>query len=84
MPLAKKFEEQLYKSCMGVLQMGNKYGTLRLEAACAKARAMNIYSFSTIQNILKNGQDKVFELNYATDSVPVCHHENERGASYYC
>jgi len=80
---AKMFEEQAYKACMGVLQLGSHYGNLRLEAACAKARAMNSCSFSTIQNILKNGQDKVIELNYATDSVPVSHHENERGASYY-
>lgn len=84
MLLSKKFEEQAYKACMGVLQLGSRYGQERLEAACAKARSLNSYSFSTVQNILKNGQDKVIELNYATDSIPVAHHENERGASYYC
>jgi hypothetical protein len=80
---AKKFEEQAYKACMGVLQLGGRFGNARLEAACGKARAMSSCSFSTVQNILKNGQDKVIELNYTTDSVPIFHHENERGASYY-
>jgi hypothetical protein len=68
---------------MGVLQLGSRHGQERLEAACAKARTLNSCSFSTVQNILKNGQDKVVELNYTADSIPVVHHENERGASYY-
>ncbi len=80
---ARKHEEQAYKSCMALLQLGKRHGNDRLEAACRKARSLGSCSFRTVQNILKNGQDHVTEANYTADTIAIAHHENERGAAYY-
>lgn len=79
---AQKIEEQAYKSCMGLLQMSKKYSPERLEAACTKAIFMNSCSYTTIANILKNGQDLIIYQESSTlKATP--EHENVRGAAYY-
>lgn len=79
---AHSVEEQAYKSCMGVLQMSKKYSDERLERACTKARVMNSYSYTTIKNILKNGQDLV-PIAQPPAQRPLPSHENIRGNTYY-
>ncbi|KLU62781.1 hypothetical protein CEB3_c08710 [Peptococcaceae bacterium CEB3] len=78
---AQSVEEQAYKSCMGVLQLSKKYSEERLESACAKARSINSFSFTTISNILKNGQDLIPPVPPARKALPA--HENVRGNKYY-
>jgi transposase len=73
-------EEQAYRSCMGVLQLGNKYGIERLEAACQKAFELKSPVYVTVRNILKNGTDLAFQ---PTQSAPLPAHENLRGGAYY-
>jgi transposase len=77
---AQNPEEQAYKACMGILQLGRQYGPARLEAACSKAVALGSCTYTTIKNILKNGQD-------AAETVPVAKptpiHENIRGGGYF-
>lgn len=79
---AQKIEEQAYKSCMGLLQMSKKYSPERLEIACAKAKVMNSCTYTTVANILKNGQDFVKPFVPASPKA-ASGHENIRGASYY-
>jgi len=81
---AKKHEEQAFRACMALLQLSSTYDETRLESACARACQMQSLSYTTVRNILKNGQDRIPDLCYTTDSVCVAHHENERGAAYYC
>ena len=76
---SQQVEEQAYRACMGVLQCSRKYGNERLEIACAKARSMNSCSYTTVTNILKNGQDK--QTLSTAKSTPK--HENLRGAGSY-
>ncbi|MCG9968387.1 IS21 family transposase [Pelotomaculum terephthalicicum JT] len=79
---AQKIEEQAYKSCMGLLQMSKKYSPERLETACTKAKAMNSCTYTTVANILKNGQDFVKpQVSAPQKATPS--HENVRGAAYY-
>ncbi|OPX94662.1 MAG: Integrase core domain protein [Pelotomaculum sp. PtaB.Bin104] len=78
---AQKIEEQAYKSCMGILQAAKKYSAERLENACAKAREMNSCSYSTVTNILKNGQDLLKPFSPSFKTVPI--HQNLRGRAYY-
>jgi len=75
-----KIEEQGYKSCMGVLQLGKKYGGTRLEAACRRARVLGSHTYSTVKTILTNGVEDF------TDDIakPTPKHENIRGSEYYC
>lgn len=79
---AQSVEEQAYKSCMGVLQMAKTYSEERLELACAKALIMNSFSYTTLRNILKNGQDQVTMAQPpGPKALPV--YENIRGNTYY-
>ena len=77
---AQHIEETAYRSCMGVLQMGSKYGNDRLEAACGKARAINSCTYTTIKNILKNAQDKT---PVPSQAKPTPLHENLRGSASF-
>jgi transposase len=73
-------EEQAYRACMGILQLSKPYGQARLESACAKAIALGSISYSTIGNILKNGQDTAEPASIAK---PTPNHENIRGGGYF-
>lgn len=79
---ARQVEEQAYKVCMGLLQLSKKYGDERLEAACLRAMSLNACNYTTVANILKNGQDtSVFKSSTAQAATPA--HANVRGAAYY-
>lgn len=78
---ANGIEEQAYKACMGVLQFSQKYGEERLENACTRARSIKSCTYTTIMNILKNGQDLIKPSVNQTKALPA--HENVRGQSYY-
>lgn len=74
--------EQGYRSCLGILRLGKKYGDERLEAACGRAGAARARSYRHIESILKNGLDRI---PLATEAAPagVGDHENVRGGDYY-
>lgn len=79
---ARQVEEQAYKACMGLLQLSKKYGDKRLEAACLRAISLNACNYTTVANILKNGQDaSVLKLSPVQAATPA--HANVRGAAYY-
>lgn len=75
-------EEQAYKTCMGLIQLGRKYSDERLELACSRARQLGGLTYMTVKNILKNGQDLLPLLN-SSDQIALPLHENVRGAQYY-
>lgn len=68
------------------MKLADRYGTERLENACAKALSYTPSpSLKNISTILKNGQDKVV---LTTDPVRAASKESSkygitRGASYY-
>lgn len=81
-----KIEQQGYKSCASLMKLADRYGTDRLENACAKALSYTPSpSLKNISTILKNGQDKVV---LTSESARVSNKESlkygiTRGASYY-
>ena len=75
-------EEQAYKSCMGLLQLSKKYGSERLESACARAAELGGFRYTTVKNILKNEQDRR-PIRTGTDNLPLPEHKNIRGSEYY-
>ena len=81
-----KVEQQGYKSCASLMKLADRYGTDRLENACAKALSYTPSpSLKNISTILKNGQDKVV---LTSESARVSNKESlkygiTRGASYY-
>jgi transposase len=76
--------EQGYRSCLGILRLGKRYGDARLEAACARALAAGARSYRHIDSILKNGLDRVpLRTVAAPVHLPISDHENVRGPGYY-
>lgn len=78
----KHFTEQTYNACLGILRLGKQYGNERLEAACKRALQGGVFTYRTIDNILKNNMDK---LSYAEqpELFATPEHDNIRGAGTY-
>jgi len=81
----RKYPEQGYRSCLGILRLTNIYSALRMENACKRAINYQAYSFKSVKLILENNLDKEAELFPSNnDSKPVLPaHENVRGENYY-
>jgi transposase len=75
--------EMGYRSCLGILRLGKRYGNERLEAACARALAVGARSYRHVDSILKNGLDRTPLPAAPEPPVPPTAHENIRGQGYY-
>lgn len=73
--------EQGYRSCLGIMRLGKRYGDDRLEAACTRALAVSALSYRSIESILKTGLDRQ-PLPEALPLLPRSH-EFLRGPDYY-
>jgi len=81
---SKDHPEQAFRRCLGILNLGKKYGEHRLEAACLRASTLKYKSYRDIRDILASGYDKVppkQKVREAEQTVP--QHPNLRGADYY-
>ena len=78
---SRRHPQQAFRSCLGILRLGNSYGEERLEAAATKALAIGAHSFRSVDSILAHRLDEnppeQIEL-----SAPV-EHDNIRGPGYY-
>ncbi len=73
--------EQNYKSCIGILGLGKKYGRQRLSDACRRGSYYSNYSYRVIRNILEKGLDALPGQSPAETKLP--EHHNIRGKDYY-
>ena len=81
----RKYPEQAYKSCAGILALGKKkeIGKDRLEAACERALLYDFLSLKLILNILERSLDKIpFQEEIIKDNI-IPFHPNIRGAKNY-
>jgi transposase len=78
---SRQHPQQAYRSCLGLLSLGNRYGEQRLEAACRRALAAGIHSYKGVKNILAARLDQV-EPEEPPILVPKTH-ENIRGPVYF-
>ncbi len=78
----KSHPEQGYRSCLGLLGLGKRYGTDRLEAACQRALALSSPTRRSVLSILRRGLDQL-PLPDAVTTHPIRTHENVRGSDYY-
>ncbi len=75
--------EQGFRSCMGVMRLGERHGAARLEAACLRAERLGSYRYKTIKNILSAGLDQLaLEEEVSSGKAPAMH-DNIRGSEYY-
>jgi transposase len=72
--------EQGFRSAIGILSLVKRYGSERVEAACARALVINTRSYTSVAEILKNGRDKAAAT---PPEAPTLFHPNIRGGRYY-
>ena len=74
--------EQGFRTCMGVMRLGGKCGSERLEAACRRALHLNALTYKSIESILAHGLENK-PLPEAVPSTTPITHDNLRGPQYY-
>jgi len=74
--------EQGYRSCLGIMRLGRRFGDDRLEAACKRALSVRAFSYRSVESILKNGLDR---QPLPEQPAPTRHrsHANLRGPAHY-
>jgi transposase len=72
--------EQGFRSAIGILGLVRRYGSERVDAACARALLLNARSYKSVAAILKNGTDKTAP---PMQDAPILFHSNIRGRGYY-
>jgi len=77
----RRHPEQGFRSCLGIMRLGKRFSSERLEAACARALILKAHSYRSVESILKNNLDAQ-ELASATPGKPILH-DNIRGKEYY-
>lgn len=79
---ARTHPEQGYRSCLGIIRLADRYGTERVEAACARALAARALSYRSVESILSHGLDS---QPLGERPPPRTHrrHHNLRGPEYY-
>ena len=81
---ARRFTEQTYNACLGIMRLALAYTPQRLEAACKRALTGHCYSYTTINNILINNLDTI-DLSEAGQPALLAmpEHTNLRGPASY-
>ncbi|HEU4326911.1 MAG TPA: IS21 family transposase, partial [Roseiflexaceae bacterium] len=75
--------QQGFRSCLGILRLGQRFGPERLEAACLRALSIGATSYRSVRSILETGLDQQSSLAAEPSRALPADHENVRGASYY-
>ena len=78
---SKPHPERGYRSCLGILRLGQRYAAARLEAASQRALLTGACSYHSVKSILERSLDRQ-ALEEPPSSAPLAH-ENLRGASYF-
>jgi len=74
--------EQGFRSCLGIMRLGQRYGDDRLEAASVRAVAIHAHSYKSVESILRAGLDgQPLKASTSTTATPA--HQNVRGPGYY-
>jgi transposase len=78
---SKPHPEMGYRSCLGILRLGDRYSAQRVEAAAQRALATGACSYQSVKSILKRGLDR--QPLETPPSAPPLEHENLRGSAYF-
>ena len=79
---SNRHPEQGYRSCLGIVRLGEEYPHPRVEAAAARAIALNVCSYQSLCSILKQKLDGLAP-EPPPPSTPPLDHPNLRGPGYY-
>lgn len=80
-----KHPEQRYRSAMGVIRLGKKYGNDRLEKASHRGLELGSHSYRFVADMLKNNMDKLIVTEDKSKQLyfTTLEEANTRGAHYY-
>ena len=79
---SNRHPEQGFRSCLGVIRLGDKYPHARVEAAARRAVALQVCSYRSLKAILENHLDGQAS-EAPSDPQPPIDHPNLRGPDYY-
>ena len=75
--------EQGFRSCLGIIRLGDRYGKNRLEAVCQRALDLHLISYKSIKSMLKTNQDKLPLPDDKQPLLPINAPTHVRGQEYY-
>jgi transposase len=78
----KQHPDYLHKVCIGVINLGKKYGNERLTKACQRSLIFGVYNYRIIKKILDSGLD-MFDNEEVIEDGEMPQHDNIRGSEYY-
>lgn len=79
---SRKFPEQAYRSCLGIIRLEKHFSAQRIDAACRRALEYRVESYQGVKNILLNNLDSLNSKEENKKAISI-QHENIRGAEYF-
>lgn len=79
---SKPHPEQGFRSCLGIIRLGDKYGKQRVEAVARRALAHCTYSYKSVESMLRRHLDSLPDPA-AAEPRPPLDHPNIRGSEYF-
>jgi hypothetical protein len=79
----RAYQEQAFRSCMGIIQLGRSYEPERVEAAAKRALKFNTCSYRSMKAILSTGLDQQQDNEERPVQMSLPLHQNIRGREYY-
>lgn len=79
---SRRYPEQGFRACLGLIRLARRYPAERVEAACVRALAVNACTYKSVKSILENGLDRQSPEETVPDTPDIMH-ANVRGAAYY-
>ena len=79
---AQPHPEMGYRSCLGILRLGQRYPQPRLERAAERALLTGAVSYRSMHSILRHNLDQQ-PVNPPAEPRSVAGHDNIRGAAYF-
>jgi transposase len=80
---ARTYPEQGYRSCLGIIRLGQHYEPNRVEAAAQRALNFNTCSYRSVRAILVAGLDRQQNPDEQPRQLTLPMHDNIRGKQYY-
>lgn len=80
---SRTYPEQGYRTCLGIIRLGNHYAPERVEAAAERALKFNTCSYKSMRAILAAGLDRQIDTEQHPVQTALPLHENIRGREYY-
>lgn len=78
----RRHPQQGFRSCLGIMRLGKRYGAERLEAACVRALKLGACTYKSLESMLRQGLENE-PLPQTPEPTTALEHGNVRGAAYY-